>query len=250
MLPGQVTTVTFFVNVNKTLNSGSYPISLTIKHSQGSAILNIDFIVSPKARFELVNLPDSSALYPGAANAPLKATIKNMGSATAQTITTKFLGGNNLPGVKSNTVTSVGNVETIGDTVPGQTFTTTFIVNVDPTTPVGDQATTLEIDWMQDGKSFSQTVIVPFHLSGGPYYLLYYNGIPLTYVMIIALLVAGAIAFVILRRRKLSYITPSVSASSIQPLEDISQGADPAIGNASIKKAEYESEYPDFGEME
>jgi hypothetical protein len=239
MLPGQVTTASFFINVDNSLNASSYEFPLVVKHSKGENILSTNFIVSSKARFEVIGVSDSN-LYPGAANMPLKIVLKNIGSARAESITTKFLGGNNIPGVKSNTVTSVGNVESIGDTVPNQSFTTSFIVNVDPTSPTGDQAPTIEIDWTQSGKSFSQTLPMQLHLSGGPSYLLFYQGIPWTYVIIIAILISGLLSFVVLRRKRMNILPHGASEPSLRPPPDEQTAVNPLDFDRNYKSGGFE----------
>jgi hypothetical protein len=219
MLPDQTSVASFYVNIDSSTPTGSYPLNLVVKHAKGESQVNVNFIVAAKAKFDLVNIIDS-ALYPGATNAPVKAVIKNTGSANAQAITTTFLGGNVLPGVRSNTVTAVGNVESVGDTIPGQSFTTTFIVNVDPTSRAGDQSSTVQIDWTQEGNTFSQTLVVPVHIAEGPAYLIYYLGVPWTYVIIVGLLVAGLISFATLRRRKISLVEPSLGELSAPALSN------------------------------
>jgi hypothetical protein len=222
MLPDQTSVASFFVNIDSSISTGSYPLSLIVKHAKGESEVNVNFIVASKAKFELVSIMDS-ALYPGATNAPLKVVIKNVGSSNAQTITTTFLGGNSLPGVKSNTVTSVGNVESIGDTIPGQSFTTTFIVNVDPTSPAGEFPATIEIGWLQDDTTFVQTLTIPVKMASGPAYLLYYQGVPWTYIIILGVLVAGLMSFVTLRRRRTLTINPAfehISSPSLS-MDDI-----------------------------
>jgi hypothetical protein len=196
----QTVTATFFVNVDSKAISGNYPLSMVVTSGQEKTNLNLNFIVAPKALFNLVSA-DSSQLYPGAANVPFKIILRNDGTSAAQTITTKLLSGNSVPGVKSITLTTVGNIENIGTVLPSQVFTTTFLVNLDPTFTSGDQATSVEIDWTQNGtNSFVQTVAVPYHVASGPYYLLYYNGIPWTYVMVAGFL--GFCLYFFIRKRR------------------------------------------------
>jgi len=205
----QTVTASFFVNVNNMAPSGNYPLSLLIKTGNQETPLNVNFIVAPKAQFQIMSVDDSQ-LYPGATNVPFKIIIKNIGTTAAQTITTKLLSGNSVPGVKSDSITSVGNMENIGTVLPGQTFTTTFIVNLEPAFIAGDQSTSTEIDWTQNSTNtsnvFVQTLMVPYHVAYGPYYLLYYNAIPWTYVIIAIALGVGLVVFVKKRRKRLERI--------------------------------------------
>jgi hypothetical protein len=205
----QTVTASFFVNVNNAISSGNYPLSLSVKTGDMQTPLNVNFIVAPKAQFQLIS-KDDSQLYPGATNVPFKIMIKNTGTIAAQTITTKLLSGNSVPGVKSDSITSVGNMEDIGTILPGQTFVTTFMVNLDPEFAAGDQSTSVEIDWAQNytstSNAFVQTVVVPYHVANGPSYLLYYGAIPWTYVIFFTALMAGSVAFLRLRKKRLKMI--------------------------------------------
>lgn len=205
----QTVTASFFVNVNNMVSSGNYPLSATVKTDGQETPLNVNFIVAPKAQFQLVST-DTSQLYPGVTNVPFKIVMKNVGTSAAQTITTKLLSGNTVPGVKSDSITSVGNIENIGTILPGQTFVTTFMVNLDPEFAAGDQSTSVEIDWAQNSTSasnaFVQTIMVPYHVASGPSYLLYYDAIPLTYVAFFAVLMVGSVAFLRLRKKRLKML--------------------------------------------
>jgi hypothetical protein len=199
----QTETVSFYVNVDNRIVSGSYPLTLFVNTGNQTSSLHADFVVAQKAIFNLVSLDDSQ-LYPGASNVPFKIVLKNTGTASAQTITTKLLSGNDVAGVKSNTLTTVGNIENIGTALQGQVFTTTFLVSLDPTSTPGDQATSVEIDWTQNGtNNFVQTITIPYHIANGPYYALYYHGIPLTYLAIIVLLSTGVFVFIKKRKKRL-----------------------------------------------
>lgn len=205
----QTATASFFVNVNNMAVSGNYPLSATVKTGGQETPLNVNFIVAPKAQFQLVST-DTSQLYPGVTNVPFKIVMKNVGTSAAQTITTKLLSGNAVPGVKSDSITSVGNIENIGTILPGQTFVTTFMVNLDPEFSAGDQSTSVEIDWAQNSTStsnaFVQTIMVPYHVASGPSYLLYYDAVPLTYVVFFAVLMMGSVAFLRLRKKRLKML--------------------------------------------
>jgi len=202
----QTVTASFYINVDSNAVSGNYPMTLSIVDGNQVTKLPVNFVVSPTAQFQLVSVDDSQ-LYPGANGVPFKATIKNTGSITAQTVTTKLLAGNALPGVKSSTITTVGNIENVGNVLPGQTFTTTFYVNLEPTLASGDQSNSLEIDWSQNSTSLSnpfvQTLAVPYHVAQGPSYLLYYNAIPWLYIIIAVAFVVGISIFITMRRNRI-----------------------------------------------
>jgi hypothetical protein len=211
VLPNQNLTASMFLNINSNLSSLGYPIPLLMKfNGQNTERLNLNFQLSPKARFSLVSV-DSTGLYPGASSVPIRVNLENTGTAIAQTITTKFLGGNAVPGIRTSTQTGTGNTENIGDISPGENFATTFIINSDPqTTTPGQQPASVQITWTQNDNSgtaqttkFLQTVPITYHVAEGPFYLLYYQGIPVTYVGIALVIIILAIVFLWLRKRRI-----------------------------------------------
>jgi hypothetical protein len=236
--PFQIVTASFFVNVDSKVLSGNYPLLLLITNGNEVTKLNVNFIVSPKAQFQLISVDDSQ-LYPGGTNLPFKMTIKNTGTATAQTLLTKLLGGNAVPGVKSSYITSVGNREDIGNILPGQSFTTTFLVNLESSFAAGDQATSLEIDWFQNStiqsNGFVQTLTVPYHVAQGPSYLLYYDAIPWLYVIIAVAFAVGLSIFIKMRRKRIQTMELAAlqeravrrgeffAPTEFEPLQDLSQ---------------------------
>ena len=202
----QTVLASFYVNVDSKAISGNYPLSMVVTTGQEKTNLNVNFVVAQKALFNLISV-DSSQLYPGATNVPIKITLRNDGTSPAQTITTKLLSGNSIPGVKSNTLTTVGNMENIGTILPGQVFTTTFLVDLDPAFTAGDQSSSVEIDWAQNGmNNFVQTVPVPYHIASGPSYLFYYDGIPMAYVILAGIFAVGLAAFFITRKKRLEFM--------------------------------------------
>ena len=208
ILPNENVTGSFFLNVNNDVYSEGAPLTLLIKYNnKDTQKLYTNFLVSPKAKFDFLSV-DSSGVYSGATNVPIKVNLKNTGTAIAQTLTAKFLGGNTVPGVKSNTQTVIGNKEDIGDIPPGATFPTTFILNASPQTK-GQQAASIEITWTQSDtagssqtNTFVQTVPITYDVAEGPNYLFYYNGIPLTYIAIGAIIAGLFVLFAVQRRRK------------------------------------------------
>jgi hypothetical protein len=222
IIPNQNFTASFFLNINNDVTSAGYPLSVLFKfNNKYSQTLYTNFLVSPKAQFSLVGV-DGNGLYPGATNVPLRVTLKNTGTAVAQTLTTKFLGGNAVPGVKSTTQTSVGDIENIGDIPAGQVFTTTFIINADPSTTVpGQQVASVDLSWTQtettsaaQTNTFSQIIPITYHVSQGPSYLLYYYGIPWTYLALAVIIAILVVIFVIKRNRKVRKIDMYLQDSS------------------------------------
>jgi uncharacterized repeat protein (TIGR01451 family) len=221
ILPNQNFTASYFVNVDSNTKSANYPLTLSIdynnnRYNNGKTQLHTSFLVSPKAQFEVVDVADSNKLYPGASNVPLRIALKNTGSAIAQTIITKLLGGNSIPGVRSPLQTGVGSTENVGYVLPGQVFTATYIVNADPsTTTPGRQIASVQIDWKQQGgvgtaeiaaNTFTQTLPITYNVAEGPPYLLYYNGIPLMYIAIAVIITIILIVFIVARRKRIHAI--------------------------------------------
>jgi hypothetical protein len=204
--PGHRVNASFYVKASDAVTSVNNPLSLLVNHDKGRSILDTQFIVSPKARFEVVNVDQSDQLYPGATNVPIRVTLKNVGSATAQTVTTEFLGGNSIPGVRSNTQTSIGNIENLGSAAPGRVFVSTFVVNIPHATTSGEQSASAAITWSQSDTSganaFVQTLPITYYIAQGPNYLLYHNGIPFAYIAAAIIVAIIIVVFIVLRKRK------------------------------------------------
>jgi hypothetical protein len=270
ILSNQNFTASYFLNIDPYASSANDDLLTLLvqyynnKFDYGKSVLNANFLVSPKAHFDLIGMAGSGQLYPGATNVPIEVILKNIGTATAQTIATKFLGGNLIPGIKSPLMTAVGNTENVGNILPGQFFTTTFIVNVDPSTSqVGQQAASIEIDWTQSQTSgtsstnrFIETLPLTYNVSQGPSYLLYYLGIPWTYVAIAIFLSILVLIFIVLRKRKI-YMTdlqsreqPGIAAENTklpeqQPqLRLAAQGASNTPKDEQIEKTHSSSRAP------
>ncbi len=265
ILPNQNFTASYFLNIDPSATTSNHPLTVSVqyynnKFDNGKSVLNANFLVSPKAHFDLIGIAGSSQLYPGATNVPIKVTLKNTGTATAQTIATKFLGGNSIPGIKSPLMTAVGNTENVGNILPGQFFTSTFVVNVDPaTSQAGQQVASIEIDWTQSQTSgtsltnnFIQTLPITYDVAQGPSYLLYYSGIPWTYIIIGVLLATLVVVFVVLRRRRMRMMgsysheqqqpPPRIAAEDTKVLEQ--QQPPPRIA------VEYSNNTPTYGQSE
>jgi len=200
--------ISFFIDIDNKVKEGVYPFTLLITDSFGSkSEVNFDFIVSSRAIFKVINIDDSE-MFPGASAIPFKITLQNVGNSAAESMTTKLLGGNTIPGVRSAQITAVGDIEDIGRVLPDQSFTTTFLVNLDPITETGELTTTVELSWSQnDGASyFVESIQVNYFVPEGPSYLLYYGGISITYVIIILLLILGTVVFYVFRNKKIKTI--------------------------------------------
>ncbi|HEX2408703.1 MAG TPA: hypothetical protein VHJ38_15990, partial [Nitrososphaeraceae archaeon] len=214
ILPGQNANTSFFLNVYENVTSNVLPLNINLFHDNGNNTLPTALSIGSKARFELVDVEDSSQLYPGATNVPIRVTLNNTGNAIAEGITTKLLAGNIIPGVRSNIQTTIGNIEDIGNVIPGETFTTTFIVNVaSSVAKAGKQVGSIELKWTQPGVTYTLSAesptyefidIIPisYTIEQGPNYLLYYNDIPLTYVVLFVIVILMIILFIIVRRRR------------------------------------------------
>lgn len=203
ILPNESATISFFVDVDRDVEPSIYRPSVMLQGSNWSDKIDFNFVISEKARFEIVSMDDSE-LYPGASNVAMKIGLRNTGSFAAEGVTTQFIGGNILPGVVSSMATFVGNEENLGDVEPGQIVTTTFIVNVDPAFAAGEHVSSLEIMWEQNGEAFKQTLPVKYDVSSGPGFLLYSNGIPWTYVILAGAIAAGVVIFMYLRNKRVS----------------------------------------------
>ena len=207
----QTVPVTFSVNVDGNATEGTYPIDIVLKTDKETVSFPLSFVVFQKANFKLLSVDDSQ-ISPGATTVPFRINLENTGSSVAQTVTTKLLSGNALTGVKSSTLTSVGNQENIGTILPQQSFATSFMVNVDPSLS-GDQVTTLEIDWTQNNTgSFVQTIQIPYH-SGNSF--MSAGGIPWGYVGIGLATAVGISVFASKRQKRRQHMESKPSIYKI-----------------------------------
>ena len=214
--PLQTVNATYYINIPQNASAGHHPLSMIVTTQKGETVLPIDFIVSPKAIFVLKSV-DSSQLYPGASNVPLTITLENNATIPANFVTTKLLTGNLIPGVKSTTLTAVGNEENVGTIQPGQVFTTTFLVDMDPAGKSGDQSTSLEIDWTQNDAGttpFVQSLPVQLSIPQGASYMLYEGGIPLLYILIVVVIITLIIVFSRMRKKRLELINSALKDES------------------------------------
>ena len=203
----ETATATFYVNIASNVTAGNYPLTLVVNNDQQTKQLNVNFVVAQKAIFKVINV-DASQLYPGATSALFPVTLQNIGTDTASTLTTTLLAGNTVPGVKSSDITTVGTQENIGNVLPGQVFTTTFIVDIDPLASSGNKQDSIQLNWVNAGSiSFIQTVPLPYNLANGPWYLLYVGPVPVTYVIVAIGLIIGLVIFLKHRKARIKSIT-------------------------------------------
>lgn len=219
ILPGSDSVASFVFDISANTASRAYPFTVNLKYLGGTAQLPVNFVVSPKAAFEVLSL-DDSALYPGASNVPIKVSIKNVGDATADSVTAKFLGGNTVSGVKNSDVVTVGDVVNPGNVATGQQIEAVFMVDVDQYVNKGTQLSTLEFSWNQNNKTFVQDINLPYSVAPGPNYLLYYGGIPFLYVAIVAALAILAAIFFTIRRKRNRAILASIEESEPAALRE------------------------------
>ena len=197
----------YFIDLDRNLEPNEYKAAILLsKDGESFSKLDFDFTVNPKAVFKTLDV-DYSQLFRGAVNVPFRITLQNTGSEIAENVQTKLLGGNTIPGVKSSLITTLGDEESIGNVLPGASFTTTYFVSLDPEVDTGLQNTSIEISWEGDNdNSFSQNLNVNYNVPSGPSLLLYYAGIPFAYVIIMAIIIAGVILFIVERRKKMVFL--------------------------------------------
>ncbi|GIU72281.1 MAG: hypothetical protein KatS3mg003_1760 [Candidatus Nitrosocaldaceae archaeon] len=202
--PSTEYSLNFSIKIEDNVNSGEYIFKLLLKYNNQTLEYDIPFIVYPKANFDVLSV-DSSQLYIGNTNVPLKVTLKNVGNADAYNVKIKLLGGNELPGSKSTVVTTVGDTELIGKINKDQVVTATFIVNVDNSANVGNNIIDLEISWDQnDGNSF--TDIVPFAVHVNSTAVLHGDSFSNIILILLTAIVSSIIVltFVYLRNKKMN----------------------------------------------
>jgi hypothetical protein len=197
----------YFIDIDEELPPNEYS-ALVLMSSEElfESIVDFDLTVNPKAVFQIVGVEDSQ-LFRGSVNVPFRITLQNTGSEIAENVQTKLLGGNKIPGVKSSQITTLGDEENIGNVLPGESFTTTFFISLDPEADTGVQNTSVEISWSGNSdEEFSQNLNVTYEVPSGPSFLLYYGGIPFTYVIIGGIIVIGLIFFILERTKRMKFL--------------------------------------------
>jgi hypothetical protein len=169
------------------------------------ATIDMKVIVSPKARFEVINI-DSGQLYRGAENVPLMIVLKNIGTTSADNVTARFTNLNDMSKVSPATK----NVENIRSISPGYSFTTTFVIDLPyNSTTGGENKANLQVDWVQretsgttQRRTFSEDMPVLYHIAENQESISYFKGIPLKYVYIGIMVEILLIVFIFLRHRR------------------------------------------------
>ncbi len=203
IMPDTIASLYFFINIGNDVLPGDYNFKLMITYNNRTAEYNIPFTVSPKANFNILSV-DSTQLYTGSTNVPLKVTIKNSGSSDAKNIQLKLLGGNVLPGSKSTFITTTGDVEIIGRLNQEQSYEATFIVNVDRSAKIGINTINLEISWEQDdGNKFSDVITLPIEIYSNSYSFNIMQHPELS-ILLVVTGSGAAILIILLRKRRIN----------------------------------------------
>jgi len=205
IMPNTVSSLYFFVNIGNDVLPRDYNFKLMITYNNRTAEYNVPFTVSPKANFNILSV-DSTQLYTGSINVPLKVTIKNSGKSDAKNIQLKLLGGNVLPGSKSTFITTTGDVEIIGRLNQEQSYEATFIVNVDKSAKIGINTINLEVSWEQDdGNKFSDVIMLPIEIYSNSYSFNILQHPELSILLVITGS-GAAILIILLRKRRINSI--------------------------------------------
>ena len=170
----------FNINIDKTISPGTHIIGLLFN---GNNLLNysipLPIMVSPKAVFELQNVTYSSttllgtqsqtSLSPGVTTV-VRVTLKNTGSAPAESVVGTLLVSNDFQGIKNTGVINVGVLDRAGEILPNQVFHMTFTLDVDPTSQSGTYPGTISLAWQQEQllDNFSQSVPMTIQVTPTP----------------------------------------------------------------------------------
>lgn len=142
VLPNQPTPVQFLLDIAEDADPGNYPIE--VKAVTGGlkemTVGIIDFLVSEKARFAVVNITPEF-VRAGDPGITMRITVRNVGNVKAESVRIQLMAGNYFSGTLS---------DLLGTMNPGDSRTAFFTVDVDQKAVPQRYAVDLRIDWTQD----------------------------------------------------------------------------------------------------
>lgn len=201
---------TFYVNIDKTIQPGTQIIGLLFN---GNNLINytmpLPITVSPKAVFELQNVTYSSttllgtqsqtSLSPGVTTV-VRVTLKNTGSAPAESVVGTLQVSNDFQGIKNTGVVNVGVLDRAGEILPNQVFHMTFTLDVDPTSQSGTYPGTISLGWQQGQvvDNFSQSVPLTIMVTPTP---IFYS-IPYLQIFLAGTSALFLVLYLLARRKK------------------------------------------------
>ncbi len=168
---------TFYVDIDKAIQPGTQILGLSFTGNNLNYTTHVPITIAPKARFDLQNVTYSTStvlgtqtqnsLSPGITTV-VRATLKNTGTAPADSVVGILQVSNDFQGIKNAGVINVGVLDRAGVILPNQIFHTTFTLDVDPTSQSGVYPGTIAINWQQGQLPGNFTQSVPLSIPVTP----------------------------------------------------------------------------------
>jgi hypothetical protein len=187
MQPGQVSEADFYVDISKSAQFGSYNLKL-VTVSAGSSgqveIGQIPIYVSEKVIFEVIQV-GPKVVHAGDSGVSIKVTIKNTGTAAADSVRAQLMVGNYFSGTLT---------DFLGTMQPGESKTAYLTVDVDSKATSQTYKMDLRLDWTQSDNSLDNTLPVELQVISAE--------LPLPLIAVAVILLVLVAAVVVRRRRK------------------------------------------------
>ncbi|MGQ9543956.1 MAG: COG1361 S-layer family protein [Candidatus Bathyarchaeia archaeon] len=182
---GQASIVNFIVDVDGNAKFGKYFVDLLMEG--GGAPIPIGSVpidVNEKVRFEVVNVTPT-ILQAGDSGRVIRIELRNAGFIKAESVRVQLRVGNFFAGTLT---------DFLGTMLAGEVKAAFFTVDVDPKAKPGDYSFDLRIDWTQDNNALDDTLKLSFNIQPA--------GVPVTLVILGMVGLVSAVAYIILKRRK------------------------------------------------
>jgi len=175
ILPGQVTNLNFFIDVNDDAEPGLKNLFLIVRFSGGVNTFKVPIIIKEKAKFVITSYSPET-LPRGGRGIVFRIGLKNVGNVDAEAIYLQLMGGTIL---KGEVVTYVGKL------ISGEETCISFTVEVSNSAPLGEVSLDLKITWTQENRVLSEiSKLFVVIVSGSPISSVY--GLTLGLISLIA----------------------------------------------------------------
>lgn len=186
--PGQVSEANFFIDVDDSAKFGDYSLRLlaTTGAAESTLIGAVPLFVNEKAAFSIVEVtPDVARV--GDSGVVIKATLKNNGRVTAESVRVQLKVGNFFSGTLTDFLGKMG---------PGEEKTAYLTVDVDGKAEPRSYKMDLRLDWTQDNNSLDETLALVIKVMP--------RELPTSLGAVLLVVVAGGLFYYRYRKRRLS----------------------------------------------
>lgn len=164
VMPGQITNINFFIDVDDNAEPGLKNLLLVIYFSGGINTFKVPIVIKEKAKFMIISYSPRT-LPKGGRGIVFRIGLRNIANVDAEAIYLQLMGGTILRG---EMVTYVGKL------VSGEETSVTFTIEVSNSAPLGEVSLDLKITWTQNNRVLSEILkLFVTIVSGSPFSSLY-----------------------------------------------------------------------------